>query len=67
MMTDRQDIIELARVIEEFDTIEIASGDREPPTRLTATGKKWVVEGLRLLAQKGADDGGCQPAGDRRA
>lgn len=58
-----KDINNLARRFEDAAVVEIASGDREPSARLNELGCKWIVEGLRLLADgraalRLAEDGG---------
>jgi hypothetical protein len=51
--TEKADMLALAESIEGAAVIQIASGDREPSRRLSEIGKRWIVDGLRLLAGSG--------------
>jgi hypothetical protein len=48
---DRTSILSLAEALERAELIEAHSGDREPGRSLSARGKAWVIDGLRLLAR----------------
>jgi hypothetical protein len=48
----KQGILNLAEAIKEAATVMVHSGDREPGSTLSTQGKRWVVAGLRLLANK---------------
>jgi hypothetical protein len=54
--TEKADMLALAESIEGAAVIQIASGDREPSRRLSEIGKRWIVDGLRLLAGSGVGD-----------
>ena len=54
--TEKTDMLALAESIEGAAVIQIASGDREPSRRLSEIGKRWIVDGLRLLAGSGVGD-----------
>jgi hypothetical protein len=54
--TEKADMLTLAESIEGAAVIQIASGDREPSRRLSEIGKRWIVDGLRLLAGSGVGD-----------
>ena len=51
-MSKRDDILQLAASIERASVVEVHSGDREPGARVTDQGRKWIVDGLKLLAAK---------------
>lgn len=38
--------------LEESETIEVSSGDREPSSRLNKVGKQWIISGLKLLEKR---------------
>ena len=47
---NKPDILALADIIEKTGSVWIYSGDREPWSEMTPTGRRWIVNGLRLLA-----------------
>ena len=48
---ESRQILALASIIEAAEIIEVASGDREPSSRVNDRGQRWIVDGLRLLAR----------------
>jgi hypothetical protein len=48
---ESQAILAMAKIVELSAVIEIASGDREPSMRVADEGRRWIVDGLRLLAR----------------
>lgn len=49
---ESDEIRKLAKAFEKAETVMVHSGDREPGATLSARGKKWVIAGLRLLADR---------------
>ncbi len=50
-MKQRADIIALASAIQDAAVIQVhSSGDREPGATITMRGRRWIIAGLKLLA-----------------
>jgi 5-hydroxyisourate hydrolase-like protein (transthyretin family) len=47
---EAEDILRLAGYVKSADQIQFHSGDREPGSDLDDRGRKWIAEGLELLA-----------------
>ncbi len=52
MTKNVDDIRNMIHVLEHAVLIEVHGGDRMPGGRLNEVGKQWVIDGLRLLAEK---------------
>jgi hypothetical protein len=51
-MNEREEILRLAKALEDSEVIEVHSGDREPGSQVSRLGRKWIIDGLRLLASR---------------
>lgn len=48
-MKQHKDILALAAAMKDA-VIQVSSGDRSPPATVTSTGRRWIIAGLKLLA-----------------
>jgi hypothetical protein len=50
MMKDRAQILALAQAFKDASVIQVHSGDREPGATVTTRSRRWIIAGLKLLA-----------------